>query len=861
MSLPVALGQLINVPQFFVWRLIWNAEDGKFDKTPCTPDGPWIIDASQPHNWLTFHAAQARVTSMQMADSANRYALGFWMTADLGYWFLDLDKCIDAAQQYTPIAAQLIQQFAGCFMEFSSSGNGAHIIGKGTVPSHTKKNKEYGLELYTEQRGIAFGLSGQAWGCADVGNPAIASVASLYFPPRAAGAEGEWDKPRADWNGPTDDEALLAKAMASSSVASKMGNRASFAQLWTGAPELDKFYGPGPGNERDAALAAHLAFWTGCDGPRMERLMRRSALARPKWDEHRTYLRELTIDGACARQGDVYSEPRKMDPGTMYAFGGALPALPAVGATSVMVSPEAKKIIDDLLDMVHSSTSWDDVHNRVIPAVRDAGVPSALMSRVENAINKRLDLWDAKLPVAKLRALIAPPRASGPDEALELAVPEWLSRYVYVRQGDRFHDISIGVSMSRTSFNATHNRDMPSKGDSGQREDAVMWALERWGVKMVHDVIYYPGMPAIVEHEGLTWANQYTEASHPAVQPYTDAGVDAINRFMRHLFLLCGQRTNVFSTLVSFMAHNVQMPGKKIRWCPIIKGTHGDGKSMIASVLDAAMGGRNVAMIGPEIVANTGGFTDWAHGNAVVAFEELYMGGKDRHRVANAIKPYISNNKVSVNGKGDKPKSVINTCNQIAFTNNGDAVPIESGQDRRWLVIFTPFENRAQMNAALGYLTDEDAEPHFDLIFDSLKREPGQWRKWLLEWQIPATFSANRAALETKEKESMASNGMDDVESIARSIVEEGAYGVGRQVLSSACLSSAMKQRSFSEGVDIPKGQSMHHLLNRMGFVKISKSLWWNNAAHRVWAKPGIDDGVEALKALLDATSVSVRGR
>lgn len=868
MSLATALAGLTAIPQWFVYRLTWDAAHGKYNKQPATPDGPWVIDASMPQNWLTYEQAAARVVQMQAADTASRYTPGFWFTEGCGYWFLDLDKCIDANRQYTPIAATLLPQLPGCFFEFSSSGNGVHVIGRGTVPQHSMRNKEYALELYTDARGIAFGLDGQAWGSADVSAPAINSIASIYFPPRAASEAGAWLQPRSDWQGPADDEALIARALQAESVASKLGNRASFAQLWRNAPELERFYGPDSDSERDAALAAHLAFWTGCDAPRIERLMRKSGLVRPKWDEHRTYLRDLTINGACERQVDVYREPRRADPGAMYAFGGAgaLPALPQLPVLPVvagvaplpvlqpLVSAQAKETIDRLLDLIHGATSWEDVHNTVIPTVRAAGVPSALMSRIENAINKRLDLWDAKLPVAKLRALIAPPVVV--DDAVAAGdAPDWMSRYVYVQQGDRFHNLLNGVPMSRTSFSSRHNRDMPLK-DSGMREDATVWALERWNIPMVHDIAYYPGKATTFDMDGLQWANIYTEASHPAIEAYTADGVAAIERFCKHLQLLCGGREAVYMQVLAFMAHNVQHPGVKVRWCPLIKGTQGDGKSMIGNVMDAAMGGRNVSFVGPETVANNGGFTDWAHGHALAVLEELYLAGKDRHRIANIAKPFITNNKVTIHGKGDKPKNVRNTCNQIAFTNASDAVPIETGKDRRWFIIFTPFETVAQLIAALG-ITEEQLDSHFDSIFASLEREPGQWRKWLLEfdWRAVERFAANRLRVHTVEKESMAYAGMDDVESLARSVIDEGGHGVSVDVLSSAMFSSLLKMKAFGESVEIPKSTSLHHMINRLGFVKVAKPVKWAGASHRCWVRPGVNHDNDTVRALLDLTT------
>jgi hypothetical protein len=323
--------------------------------------------------------------------------------------------------------------------------------------------------------------------------------------------------------------------------------------------------------------------------------------------------------------------------------------------------------------------------------------------------------------------------------------------------------------------------------------------------------------------------------------------------------MLCNKRERVYQNLLSFMAHCVQFPGKLIRWVPIIKGTEGDGKSLIINVMAAAMGDRNVSSYGPEIIANASGFTDWAHGHALVGLEETYMTGRERFAIINRVKQYITNNKVSINPKGGKPKKVVNTECKLAFTNHTDGIPIDEEKDRRWFVIFTPYETLAQMRALMGFENEQQAGKHFDAIFASLEREPGQWRAWLQSLVIPDWFTADGSAMMTDEKKIMAQSGVDDIESIARAVVEEGAHGVTATVLSSACLSSAMKHRAFIEGMDVPKGMSMHHLLNRLGFMKVTKSVKWQNQAHRLWIKPGTNEDNDYLRGILDAGTATVQ--
>jgi hypothetical protein len=264
------------------------------------------------------------------------------------------------------------------------------------------------------------------------------------------------------------------------------------------------------------------------------------------------------------------------------------------------------------------------------------------------------------------------------------------------------------------------------------------------------------------------------------------------------------------------------------------------------------MGSRNVLPVGPDVVTNNGGFTDWVHGRAVIVLEEIHITGRERYKISNMLKPIITNRDVTQNPKGAKPKTVLNTSNQMAYTNHNDGVPIET-EDRRWFVIFSPFGSRIQMRMALGV---KESREFFDPIYESLEREPGQWRKWLLEYQIPEWFDAEGEAMHTDEKEIMRDSGDDVEETLIKSVIEDGAIGVSMQVVSTSCLQAAVKARSFIEGVDLNKQVVTHHILNRMGFVKVSQkqTIHWDGKNHRVWLRAGIAPNNEVIRQLLEAT-------
>ena len=106
---------------------------------------------------------------------------------------------------------------------------------------------------------------------------------------------------------------LINKALSSNVIKAAFGGGPTFRDLWEkNIPVLSESY-PDPKRDfdasaADAAMAQHLAFWTGKDCDRMERIMRRSALVRDKWDrrERFGYLKR-TILKAVGRQQQVYN--------------------------------------------------------------------------------------------------------------------------------------------------------------------------------------------------------------------------------------------------------------------------------------------------------------------------------------------------------------------------------------------------------------------------------------------------------------------------------------------------------------------------------------------------------------------------
>ncbi|MBI3480443.1 MAG: AAA family ATPase [Nitrosomonadales bacterium] len=312
-SLPPALAALGAYRQFILCRFAPStSRPGKTDKLPCAPSGI-VANAHDPANWLD-HESAYTLASMFGAD----YGVGFVLTRNDPFFCLDIDGCLQPNNAWSPIALEICATLPGA-AEISNSGTGMHKWGQysDTLPPFSCKNTSFGLELYTEGRFIALGTGAIGDASLDATSQ-LAPIIGKYFAPTATSSpvDAEWTTaPRSDWAGPSDDDELIRRMLAAKpSTASVFGGKATLAQLWAAdAVALAKSY-PDPNgtsgygaSEADAALAQHLAFWTGCDCERIQRLMKRSALNRDKYDRE-DYL-PRTIRKAVAICQTVYTEP------------------------------------------------------------------------------------------------------------------------------------------------------------------------------------------------------------------------------------------------------------------------------------------------------------------------------------------------------------------------------------------------------------------------------------------------------------------------------------------------------------------------------------------------------------------------
>lgn len=273
--------------QWVCWRYVNRPGKDKPDKVPFDPRTGKPASTTDSLTWSPFDEA--------VAASEEYSGIGFVFSSGDPYAGIDLDHCRDPETgALLPEAAKIVAGFGG-YVEVSPSGTGVHIIVKGKAPN----KKRGGYEAYSSGR--FFTITGDAIGEVPTEIPNRQDVldrfCAKYLPdPTVNEANGT------NGHGPVlEDEEIIRRCR-------KAKNAPKFASLYD---DGDASAHGGDASKADFALIGVLGHYT-TDTEQLERLMRRSALARPKWDERRggQSLLRYSITRALSGNGGAPPAPR-----------------------------------------------------------------------------------------------------------------------------------------------------------------------------------------------------------------------------------------------------------------------------------------------------------------------------------------------------------------------------------------------------------------------------------------------------------------------------------------------------------------------------------------------------------------------
>lgn len=425
----------------------------------------------------------------------------------------------------------------------------------------------------------------------------------------------------------------------------------------------------------------------------------------------------------------------------------------------------------------------------------------------------------ASAPVGEVRRLLAPGRVAHAGNG-----PDWLAPWVYMSGADKFVHRGNKRALGRQGFDGEFNRRLNSPDGSASR-----MACDLWDIPTVQDYCYLPTAGELFDLDGVPMLNLYRHDRVP--RGYWDDRVSGV--IDRHLQLLTPNSSDR-KLLSQWMAWVVRNPGRKVRYALLLKGLPGDGKTVLAKLMRAAMGHDNVKEISPTVIQESS-FTAWAEGACVGVIEEIRLPAH-RFDVLNKVKPYITNDAIDIHRKGQDPIQVPNTMNYLALTNFGDALPLDD-LDRRWLVLSSPWRDISEMEA----LIDED---YWDELH-GLEQYGSAVRAWFESVDL-SDFNPNGRAPATGFRSKMIRAAAAPDAHDVREIIESGSAGVSSEILSVSHLSAAMLDLMD----EVPRGKALGYILRGLGFEQTPVQRY-NGQRYRAWAKPGVDVPT-AFKGLME---------
>jgi hypothetical protein len=598
------------------------------DKKPVDPrtfrvyekDSNWL---DNPECWVSHEVAYnlARLKGLNV---------GFVFTVNDPFFFVDIDGCKGADNQWTPLALNICEQFRGCAVEVSQSGQGLHIFGTypGDPGPHRNREKELGLELYTSRRFVALGQQGGEIGDAGaVAGRQLGAFIRTYMSKDTNQADGptDWtDGPCAEWSGPEDDDVLLALMLRSRpSAAAAFGSACSVQELWEADEDaLGKAFPPDPGNnfdpfgksEANAALLLHLAFWTGRDCERMWRLFQRSKLwaySEDKWGDREDYFKSHEIQGAARMCGAVYKKPDEAPPPppSVEAKESAV-ATATMGGTGEFKTGVQFLGVDQQLKHFAGCVYVRDLHKVFVP---DGGLLKPEQFKAEYG-------------------------------------------------GYIFPVDNVGDKTERNAF-------------------TVFTESQAVNFPKAHGVCFRPTEEpgSIIEEEGRRLINTYIPIKIRRLPGDPSPALGLLAKMVPNEL----DR----AILIAYMAAVIQFPGVKFQWAPVLQGVEGNGKTFFIRALRAAIGRRyshipNASQLGTEAAR----FNAWIQGKLFIGVEEIWV--RNRAEVANALKEPITNDELELQGKGDNQVMGDNFANWFMCSNHKDAV-MKTKNDRRYCCFYT----------------------------------------------------------------------------------------------------------------------------------------------------------------------------
>lgn len=478
--------------------------------------------------------------------------------------------------------------------------------------------------------------------------------------------------------------------------------------------------------------------------------------------------------------------------------------------------------VQDTREEIASARTIEDLRE-VATKVKRLAFDSLVRESVANLVRKRYkEITGDTMTASTARQLT---RYENPENKRQ---PKWLEGYVYIERDKVFYHTETRVELDAEAFNAKHNRFMMTQKDrlegrSAPEHTASTAALNLWEIETVYRRMYMPHADQFFMHNGQRFVNFYNEIGVPDVPDRLNAdekmAIKIVKAHLIHLFPYESDR----KLLLDWLAYIVQNK-RRISWMPLIQGTEADGKTFFAMMLKMILGHANVAIVPGEALQER--YNHFMEGVLLVFVEEIRLHGANRYEALNRMKPWITNDNISIRAMRSGSYEIVNTASLMAATNHKDAMPVGENDTR----IF-PMFSRWQTKKAIASFKRIHPRYYTDL-YGTLDHA-GALRKWLLEHEISEDFNPEERAPEsTARAEMIQLNESDEITAFAEALEASTKRDFCETILDSSLVEDVLEEK----GIDAPRSRALNRFLSEAGFSPF-KPIFHQGKTRRLWTR------------------------
>lgn len=294
-----------------------------------------------------------------------------------------------------------------------------------------------------------------------------------------------------------------------------------------------------------------------------------------------------------------------------------------------------------------------NLENKIIAKSKDIGVP----------VGKR----DINEAIKELQSL----QTTGEDSSIQLTDKQQVhfARYTMIGGSGKITNTLNFVELAKDTFNTLYKVNL----DIG---DPAAQLIGQDVIKRCDMIKSCPWQKKFYVEEDIKYLNSFKAV-------LTKSKPGDVTPLLEHFAYLLDEEYEQ-DILLDFIAYNVQHPGRKIRWMPIVKGGKGIGKTFVADIIIRnVLGRKNVNAVEAQNVFNDEKAQGWKISHSFVVFNEMDCGSDtNKKKFADMMKTFITDDYLSVRDLFVPQRDYQNLTNALGFTNESDSLIITEDERR-----------------------------------------------------------------------------------------------------------------------------------------------------------------------------------